>query len=92
MIPTTVTHPTGWLTAAALGALAVLFVVLTPAGFDLGRMSQQSILEYCRAEVTRAFLVKYQATAPRSFEDCMTRVASRPTTGLQESARGQLTP
>lgn len=29
MIPTTVTHPTGWPTAAALGALAVRFVVLT---------------------------------------------------------------
>ena len=71
MIATAVTR-IGWLTAAALGALAVL-VVVTPPGLDAGPTSQQAALEHCRAEVTRAFLVKHRAPEPRSFEACMAR-------------------
>lgn len=72
MIPTAVTHRIGWLATAALGALVVLVVALAPTGFDRGRPSRQTAVEYCRAEATRTYLVKYQATGQERFKDCMT--------------------
>jgi hypothetical protein len=58
--------------ALALGACAlVVFATPTPAGFGVIRMTQEAAVEYCRAEVTRGFLVKYQATGHRDFKSCM---------------------
>jgi hypothetical protein len=72
MIGIEATQRLGWL-AAALGALAVVLVALAPGGLDLDRPGQQSALEHCRAEATRAFLVKYQPAGSRSLADCLAR-------------------
>jgi hypothetical protein len=70
MIETQAPHRFGWLAAAGLG-LALLVVFATTVGFGVGRRTQEAAFEYCRAEVTRGFLVKYQATGHRDFKTCM---------------------
>jgi hypothetical protein len=71
MIETQASPRFGWLAAAGLAGLALLVVFATPMGLGLGRMTQEAAFEYCRAEVTRGFLVKYQATGHRDFKTCM---------------------
>jgi|RhiMethySRZTD1v2_1073278.scaffolds.fasta_scaffold611756_3 hypothetical protein len=72
MIETQAPYRFGWLSAAGLAGLALLVVFATPVGFGVGRMTQEAAFEYCRAEVTRGFLVKYQASGHRDFKTCMT--------------------
>jgi hypothetical protein len=71
MIETQAPHRFGWLATAGLAGLALLVVFAAPVGLGVGRTTQEAAFEYCRAEVTRAFLVKYQATGHRDFKTCM---------------------
>ena len=71
MIGTHARHRISWLTALGLGALALMLVFWMPSGLSIGRMTQEAAFEYCRAEVTRSFLVKYRSTGQRAFKECM---------------------
>jgi len=71
MIGTHAEHRIRWLTALGLGVVALTLVFWTPGAVSVGRMTQDAAVEYCRAEVTRGFLVKYQSTGQRAFKDCM---------------------